>query len=83
MSIDPFNDPDGRGKHPDDPRDDGVAEILGGYLKQINDTPALLSLLYDADMMPEQIISVRGAISVAAVVTAYNAGRDSTQHKEP
>ena len=58
-------------------RESGVDEILGGYLKQINDTPALISLLYDADMLPEQIISVRGAISVAAVVTAYNAGRDA------
>ena len=55
-------------------REDGVAEILKGYLAQINSTPALLSLLYDADMMPEQIISMRGAISVAAVVTAYNQG---------
>lgn len=56
-------------------REDGVSEVLGGCLKQINHTPALISLLYDADMMPEQIISIRGAISVAAVVEAFNAGR--------
>ena len=64
-------------------RENSVDEILSGYLKQINDTPALISLLYDADMLPEQIISVRGAISVAAVVTAYNAGRDAAPDKEP
>ncbi len=63
-------------------REDGVAEILKGYLAQINDTPALISLLYDADMMPEQIVSVRGAISVAAVVEAFNAGRDAAPDKE-
>jgi len=58
-------------------RADGVSEILKGYLTQINETPALMSLLYDADMLPEQIISVRGAISVATVVEAYNAGCQS------
>ena len=58
-------------------RESGVDEILSKYLKRINDTPALLSLLYDSDMLPEQIISIRGAISVAAVVTAYTAGRES------
>ncbi len=65
-------------------RDGGVDEILGRYLKQINDTPALLSLLYDADMLPEQIISARGAVSVAAVVEAYNRGRrDAAPDREP
>jgi len=56
-------------------REEGVAEILKIYSKQITETPALLSLLYDADMLPEQIASIRGAVSVAAVVEAYNAGR--------
>jgi hypothetical protein len=56
-------------------RDHNVLEILKPYMKQINDTPVLISLLYDADMLPEQIVSTRGAISVAAVVEAYNAGR--------
>ena len=49
-------------------------EILQHYIKYINNTPELLSLLYDADLLPEQINSVRGAISVAAVVEAYKAG---------
>lgn len=48
--------------------------ILSNYSKTISETPTLLSLLYDADMLPEQIVSVRGAISVAAVCEAYKAG---------
>lgn len=48
------------------------------YRQTINSTPALLSLLYDADLLPEQIVTMRGAISMAAVVEAYNLG---TQNK--
>ncbi len=51
-----------------------VTAILRPYRDKIGRTPALLSLLYDADMLPEQIITTRGAISVAAVVTAYELG---------
>jgi hypothetical protein len=58
-------------------RESGVEEVLSAYRKRINETPILLSLLYDADLLPEQIISVRGAISMAAVVEAYEAGRHS------
>jgi hypothetical protein len=54
--------------------------ILAPYAATISATPALLSLLYDADMLPEQIITVRGAISVAAVVEAYNAGLQAKEH---
>lgn len=54
--------------------EDGVEEILAAYRKRINETPALLSLLYDADLLPEQIVSMRGAKSMAAVVEAYDAG---------
>jgi hypothetical protein len=32
-----------------------VAEAVQPYRKQINETPALLSILYDIDLMPEQI----------------------------
>lgn len=49
-------------------------EILAEYRNTISETPELLSLLYDADMLPEQIVTVRGAISVVAVVVAYKAG---------
>lgn len=61
-------------------RDEEAAQrILKGYLKIINDTPALLSLLYDADMLPEQTVTVRGAVSVAAVCEAYRAGQLEVQ----
>lgn len=48
-------------------------KILASYLDTISTTPTLLSLLYDADMLPEQTVTVRGAISVVAVVVAYKA----------
>ena len=51
-----------------------VAEILRPYRGLISGTPALLSLLYDADMLPEQTVTVHGAITVAAVCEAYRAG---------
>jgi hypothetical protein len=52
-----------------------VQNIISKYRATINNTPALLSLLYDADLLPEQIVSMRGAISMAAVVEAYNLGK--------
>lgn len=54
--------------------EDGVELVLAAYRKRINETPALLSLLYDVDLLPEQIVSMRGAKSMAAVVEAYAAG---------
>ena len=50
---------------------------IAEYRKQISETPALLSLLYDADLLPEQIVSMRGAVSLAAVVTAYRLGMEA------
>ena len=55
-----------------------VAEILRPYRGLISGTPTLLSLLYDADLLPEQIVSIRGAIAVAAVCEAYRAGIKDT-----
>lgn len=52
-----------------------VQNIISKYRDIINNTPAILSLLYDADLLPEQIVSIRGAISMAAVVEAYNLGK--------
>lgn len=51
-----------------------IADFLSRYRKLISDTPVLLSLLYDADLLPEQIVSRRGAISMAAVCIAYEEG---------
>lgn len=55
--------------------EEGVEPILAAYRQRINETPELLSLLYDADLLPEQIVSMRGAKSMAAVVEAFEAGR--------
>lgn len=49
-------------------------QLVALYRKQISDTPALLSLLYDVNLMPEQISTTRSAISMAAVVEAYSIG---------
>ena len=49
-------------------------DMVAKYCRQINETPALLSLLYDADLLPEQIVTMRGAVSMAAVCIAYNEG---------
>lgn len=53
---------------------EGAGEALKPYISLINSTPDLLSLLYDADMLPEQTVTMRGAVSVAAVCEAYQAG---------
>lgn len=38
-----------------DEEEKGVAEAVQPYRKQVSESPALLSLLYDIDLMPEQI----------------------------
>lgn len=57
-----------------------VHGILQPYLKTINETPDLLSLLYDVNMLPEQTVTVRGAIGVVAVCEAYKMGQESATH---
>ncbi len=58
---------------------EAAQELVQKFRKQISETPALISLLYDADMLPEQIVSMRGAVSMAAVCIAYDEGRKSMQ----
>jgi hypothetical protein len=43
-----------------------VDEIVKPYRSYITDTPELLSLLYDIDLMPEQIVLPVNAIRMAA-----------------
>lgn len=52
--------------------------LIAQYRSIISNTPDILSLLYDADLLPEQLVSVRGAISMAAVVEAYKLGKGIT-----
>lgn len=57
--------------------DETIKIIIDTYRHIINNTPALLSLLYDADLLPEQITSSRAALSMAAVVEAYKLGKET------
>ena len=57
-----------------DDESEDAQKAIASYRGVVDDTPALLSLLYDADLLPEQIISIRGAISLGAVVEAYKMG---------
>lgn len=55
-----------------DLRENGVDEIIKPYLKQVNGTPELLSLLYDIDLLPEQITKRVNAIRMAGFCEVYN-----------
>lgn len=52
-----------------------VSEILSSYHSLINNTPALQSLLYDLNMLPEQTVTIEGAVMVAGICEAYKAGK--------
>ena len=54
-----------------------VKGILQPYLQLINETPDLLSLLYDVNLLPEQCVSVNAAVAVSAVCEAYRMGQAS------
>ena len=54
-----------------DLREDGVDEIVAPYLKQIRETPELLSLLYDIDLLPEQIVYRVNAVRMVAVCLVF------------
>ena len=62
-------------------REPGVDEILNEYKKYINATPGLLSLLYDVDLLPEQIVSRRAAIHMAVICDVWKAGTEGTLPK--
>ena len=49
-------------------------DIVSLYANMINETPYLLSLLYDINLLPEQVSSVQEAIYMAAIVDAYKEG---------
>lgn len=46
-------------------------EMSAPYRDQINSTPALLSLLYDIDLMPEQIRLPVNAVRMSAVCECF------------
>ncbi len=48
-----------------------AGEMTQPYRKQINETPALLSLLYDIDLLPEQIRLAVNAGRMVAVCEIF------------
>lgn len=46
-------------------------EMCAPYSAQINSTPALLSLLYDIDLLPEQIRLPVNAVRMSAVCECF------------
>lgn len=52
-------------------KDEAVDEILTPWRKMISNTPELLSLLYDIDMMPEQCVTRAGAIKLVGLCLVW------------
>lgn len=51
-----------------------VEKIKQKYLTFINDTPEVLSILYDANLLPEQVWTFEQAVHMVAVCEAYKRG---------
>lgn len=61
---------------PDEETREAMVESMRPYRKQINETPALMSLLYDIDLLPEQIrlpVNVSRMIAVCELFKAMTA----------
>lgn len=52
-----------------------IIAALAPYRAEISATPFLLSLLYDIDLLPEQIGTKRSAALMIAICEAYRAGK--------
>jgi hypothetical protein len=57
-------------------KEPGVADLVGSWRAYINARPQLMSFLYDVDMLPEQIVSMRGAKGLDAVCCVYKAAEN-------
>lgn len=55
-------------------REEGVDETIAKYAKFINDRPMLVSLLYDINMLPEQCVTLAGAIRLAGLCEVWKKG---------
>lgn len=57
-----------------------ATEVRPELLQVINETPALISVLYDCNLLPEQVTGNRDRVAVLEiVVAAFICGRDSVQ----
>lgn len=54
-----------------DAEEKAIAEATQPYRKQVTDTPALQSLLYDIDLLPEQIRMMVNAGRMAAFCEVF------------
>jgi hypothetical protein len=57
-------------------KEEGVAKLVDSWRAYISERPQLMSFLYDVDMLPEQIVSMRGAHSLDAVCCVYKAAEN-------
>lgn len=57
-------------------KEHGVDEALADWRPFIGVRPALLSLLYDIDMLPEQTVTRAGAIRLAGLCTVWKRGEE-------
>jgi hypothetical protein len=51
-----------------------VSLIIGAHRLIINETPAILSLLYDLNLLPEQVATYRNAMLMAGICKAFSLG---------
>jgi hypothetical protein len=56
---------------PDESAQDRYERLIQPYRKQVSDTPRLLSLLYDLDLLPEQISSSINAARMIAICELF------------
>ncbi len=60
------------------PDEESHSKIVSRYRAFISERPVLLSVLYDVDMLPEQVASMAGASRLAAICEAWRKGEKST-----
>jgi hypothetical protein len=52
-----------------------VLSIIEAHRSKINETPAILSLLYDLNLLPEQVVTYRDAMLMAGICRAFALGQ--------
>ena len=52
-------------------------EFNPGLMAEVNKTPALVSLLYDANLLPEQVETEQEAKNLIAIIISYKLGQES------
>ena len=56
---------------------DRFVEFNPELMAEVNKTPALVSLLYDANLLPEQVETEQEAKNLIAIITGYKLGQES------